>query len=104
MTSLVLIQYQIYYHVQQRTLRSHYDQVSNSATPYFWLCLLFWQDLQDLSYDRMVLCIPFQYITDLIVSLRCEWLGLGDGDTTDCPIHRDDGMIDFIFIALLCFQ
>jgi hypothetical protein len=44
-------------------------------------CLLFWQDLQDLSYDRMVLCIPFQYITDLIVSLRHEWLGLGNGDT-----------------------
>jgi hypothetical protein len=41
----------------------------------------FWQDLQDLSNNRMVLCIPFQYITDLIVSLRCEWLGLGNGDT-----------------------
>jgi hypothetical protein len=35
----------------------------------------FWQDLQDLSNDRMVLCIPFQYIMDLIVSLRHEWLG-----------------------------
>jgi hypothetical protein len=35
-----------------------------------------------LSYDQMVLCIPFQYITDLIVSfLRREWLGLGNGDT-----------------------
>jgi hypothetical protein len=34
-----------------------------------------WQDLQDFIYDRMVLCIPFQYTTDLIVSLRCEWLG-----------------------------
>jgi hypothetical protein len=52
-----------------------------SARPYFWLCLLFWQDLQDLSYDRMVLCISFQYIMDLIVSLRREWLGLGNGDT-----------------------
>ena len=41
----------------------------------------FWQDLQDLSYDRMVLCIPFQFITGLIVSLRCEGLGLGNGDT-----------------------
>ena len=41
----------------------------------------FWQDLQDLSYNRMVLCIPLQSITDLIVSLRCEWLGLGNGDT-----------------------
>ncbi len=44
-------------------------------------CLLFWQDLQDLYYDRMVLFIPFQYITDLIVSLRGEWLGLGNGNT-----------------------
>jgi hypothetical protein len=25
--------------------------------------------------------IPFQYIMDLIVSLRREWLGLGNGDT-----------------------
>jgi hypothetical protein len=41
----------------------------------------FRQDLQDLSYDQMVLCIPLQSITDLIVSLRCEWLGLGNGDT-----------------------
>jgi hypothetical protein len=29
----------------------------------------------------MVLCIPLQSITDLIVSLRREWLGLGNGDT-----------------------
>jgi hypothetical protein len=36
----------------------------------------FWQeDLQDLSYDRMVLCIPFHFITDLTVSSRREWLG-----------------------------
>jgi hypothetical protein len=41
----------------------------------------FWQDLQDLSYNRMVFCIHFQYIMDLIVSLRREWLGLGNGDT-----------------------
>ncbi len=40
-----------------------------------------WQDLQDLSYDQMVLCIPLQSITDLIVSLRRGWLGLGNGDT-----------------------
>jgi hypothetical protein len=42
--------------------------------PYFWLCLLLiWQDLQDFMYIWMVLCIPyFQYITDLIVSLRQE--------------------------------
>jgi hypothetical protein len=41
----------------------------------------FWQDLQDLSYDQMVLCIPLQYTTDFIVSLRREWLGLGNGNT-----------------------
>jgi hypothetical protein len=29
----------------------------------------------------MVLCIPSHYIPDLIVSLRREWLGLGNGDT-----------------------
>jgi hypothetical protein len=52
--------------------------------PYFWLCLLFiWQDLQDLTYFRMLLHIPFQYIMDLIVSLRHEWWGAGgNGDTT----------------------
>jgi hypothetical protein len=33
--------------------------------PYFWLCLLFiWQELQDLTYDWIVLRIPFQCITD----------------------------------------
>jgi hypothetical protein len=42
----------------------------------------FCQDLQDLSYDHMVLCIPLRSITDLIVSLRHEWLVLGNGDTT----------------------
>jgi hypothetical protein len=41
----------------------------------------FWYDLQDISYDRKVFCIPFHYIMVLIVSLRCEWLGLGNGDT-----------------------
>jgi hypothetical protein len=41
--------------------------------PYFKLCLLLtWQDLQDLTYLRMVVRIPFQYITDLIVSSRKE--------------------------------
>jgi len=31
----------------------------------FLLCLLLtWQDLQDLTYDRMVRRIPFQYITE----------------------------------------
>ncbi len=63
------------------TLGSCYDQLSISAIPYFWLCLFFWQDLQDLSYDQMVLCIPLQSIMDLLVSLRRGWLGLGNGDT-----------------------
>jgi hypothetical protein len=39
------------------------------------------QDLQDLAYNQMVLCIPFQYIMDLIVSSKCKRLGLGNGDT-----------------------
>ncbi len=58
MTSLVLVQYHTF------------DCVSCS-----------WQDLQDLSYDQMVLFIPLQSIKDLIFSLRHEWLGLGNGDT-----------------------
>ncbi len=58
MTSLVLVQYHTFGRAS---------------------CL--WQDLQDLSYDQMVLCIPLQSITDFIVSLRREWLGLGNGDT-----------------------
>jgi hypothetical protein len=58
MTSLVLVQYHTFGFVS-------------------W----FWQDLQDLSYDQMALCIPLQSITDLIVSVRREWLGLGNGDT-----------------------
>ncbi len=44
--------------------------------PYFWLCLLFtWQDLQDLTYDWMVLLIPFQYITESLFSSRREYPG-----------------------------
>jgi hypothetical protein len=58
MTSLVLVQYHTYGCVS-------------------W----FWQDLQDLSYDQIVVCIPLQSITDLIVSLRREWLGLGNDGT-----------------------
>ncbi len=58
MTSLVLVQYHTF-----------------GCVSYFW------QDFKDLSYAQMVSCIPFQSITDLIVSLRCEWLGLGNGDT-----------------------
>jgi hypothetical protein len=42
--------------------------------PTFGCVSCFWQDLQDLSNDQMVLCIPFQYIMDLIVSLGHEWL------------------------------
>jgi hypothetical protein len=57
MTSLVLVQYHTFGCVS---------------------CL--WQDLQDLLCNQMVLCIPLQSIFDLIVSLRCEWLGLGNGD------------------------
>jgi hypothetical protein len=39
--------------------------------PYFKLCLLLtWQDLQDLTYLWMVVPLPLQFITDLIVSLR----------------------------------
>jgi hypothetical protein len=41
----------------------------------------FWHDLQDLTYDQMVVCIPLQSITNLIVSLRREKLGLGNCDT-----------------------
>jgi hypothetical protein len=58
MTSLVLVQYHT-----------------------FGCVSCFVKDLQDFSYDQMVLCIPFQYIMGLIVSLRCEWLGLGYDDT-----------------------
>jgi hypothetical protein len=58
MTSLVLVQYHI-----------------------FGCVSCFWHDLQDFSYDQMVFCKPLQSITDLIVSLRPEWLGLGNGDT-----------------------
>jgi hypothetical protein len=60
MTSLVLVQYHT-----------------------FGCVSCFWQNLQDLSYDQMVLCIciPLQSIMDLIVSLRREWLGIGNGDT-----------------------
>ncbi len=58
MTSLVLVQYHT-----------------------FGCVSCFWQDLQDLSYDQMILYIPLQSITDLIVSLRSEWLGLDNGDT-----------------------
>jgi hypothetical protein len=37
------------------TLGSCYDQLSVSVIPHFWLCLLYWQDLQDLFSDQMVL-------------------------------------------------
>ena len=48
------------------------------------LCLLLtWQDLQDLTYDRMVRRIPFQYITESLLSLQdvsAQGAG-GSGDT-----------------------
>jgi hypothetical protein len=47
-----------------------------STRPYFLLCLLFiWQDVQDLMYDRIVLCMSFQYIMGLIVFPRRKWPG-----------------------------
>ena len=52
--------------------------------PYFWLCLLLtWQDQQVLTYLRMVVRIPFQYIMDLIVSSLgvCAQGVEGNGDT-----------------------
>jgi hypothetical protein len=45
------------------TYNTHQGLVITSfggTCPYFWLCFLFiWQDLQDLTYDRIVLLIPF---------------------------------------------
>ncbi len=39
--------------------------------PYFWLhLLLIWQVLQDFVNDRIVVCIPFQYIAAFIISSR----------------------------------
>ncbi len=69
--------------------------------PYFWLCLLFiWQDLQDLTYFWMVLCIPFQYMTDLIVSLRRKcpgcWRWWWYQLTALC--HRDAEMSSLSFL------
>jgi hypothetical protein len=46
----------------------------DSIESYFGCVSCFWQDLQDLTLlDGM--CIPFQYFTDFVVSLRLEWLG-----------------------------
>ncbi len=69
--------------------------------PYFWLCLLLaWQDLQDLTYFRMVVRIPFQYITDLIVSLRRECPGCWRQWWYQLTAlsQRDVGMITFPFL------
>ncbi len=70
--------------------------------PYFWLCLLFiWQNLQDLMYDQIVLHIPFQYIIDIIISLRHEWPCRGNGDTNyqlTSLCHRDTGIISLSFL------
>ena len=51
----------------QQTLGSRYNQLSLSVIPHFWLCLFYWQDLQDLFCDWMASCISFQSITDLIL-------------------------------------
>jgi hypothetical protein len=46
----------------------------DSTWPYLGCVSCLWQDLQDLTLlDSM--CIPFQYFTDFVVSLRLEWLG-----------------------------
>jgi hypothetical protein len=57
--------------------------------PYFWLCLLItWQDLQNLTSLRMVLCIPFQYITDLIIFFKLQVPRVLEvmAIPTDCPV------------------
>jgi hypothetical protein len=65
--------------------------VLGKRCPYLSFCHLFaWQVLQDLVVDRIMVGIPFQYITALIVSSRCvcpgcwwyhltacTWSGLG---------------------------
>jgi hypothetical protein len=52
--------------------------------PYFLLCLLLtWQDWQVLAYLRMVVRIPFQYITDLIVLLDASAQGVGGNGGTN---------------------
>ncbi len=47
---------------------------SDSTWPSSGCVSCFWQDLQDLTLLGGM-CIPFQNITDFIVSLRLEWLG-----------------------------
>jgi hypothetical protein len=44
----------------------------DSTISYFGYVSCFWQDLQDLFY--WVVCIPFQYFTECVVSERLEWL------------------------------
>ncbi len=75
--------------------------------PYFWLCLLLtWQDIQVLMYLRMVVCIPFRYITDLIISSTCKcpgyWRQWWYQLTALCL--RDVGMIILPFLrsTLVC--
>ncbi len=79
---------------------------SIGVIPYFWLCLLYWQDLQDLFCDRMVFCIPFQSITDLISLSLLDVSGQGQVIVIpiDCPICRDAGTIGFHPFSLLCFK
>ncbi len=69
--------------------------------PYFQLCLLLtWQDWQVLTYLRMVVRMPFQYIMDLIVPSRREcpgcWRKWWYQVTALCL--RDVGMIIFPFL------
>jgi hypothetical protein len=40
-------------------------------------------------------CFPVYHGSDLIVSLRHGWLGLGMVIPIDCPICRYAGIIDF---------
>jgi hypothetical protein len=45
--------------------------VLGGRCPYLRDCLLLiWHDLHDFVSDRMVVCIPFQYIAAFIISLR----------------------------------
>jgi hypothetical protein len=57
--------------------------VFGGMCPYFChRLLLIWQDLQDFVIDRMVVHIPFQYITAFIVLQdMCVQGAVGNGDT-----------------------
>ncbi len=65
------------YYLMRCTHNALWGVIMNSfdiTWSYFDCVSCFWQDLQDLTLlDGM--CIPFQYFTDFVVSLRLEWLG-----------------------------